>query len=143
MRNRSYRELIHLPTFEERFKYLSLEGVVAEPTFGSARYVNQRFYRSREWLIAKDEVIYRDNGCDLGIPGREIHRQLVVHHINPVTVRQILDWDDALIDPQNLITTSLRTHNAIHYGDEDQLLKPFVERRPGDTDLWPSLQKGS
>lgn len=133
---RSYSELRRLQTFEERFRYLALRGRVGEQTFGFDRWVNQDFYTSREWREARKEIIVRDNGCDLGIDGYEIHRGLYIHHINPITVEHIEAGDNCLFDPDNLITVAHRTHNAIHYGDESLLPKPLVERRPGDTKLW-------
>jgi hypothetical protein len=133
---RSYSEVRRLPTFIERFRYLALRGRVGDTTFGFNRWVNQDFYTSREWRQARNDIIVRDNGCDLGIEGYEIHSGLYIHHINPITVAQIEAGDDCLFDPDNLITVAHRTHNAIHYGDESLLPKPLVERRPGDTKLW-------
>src|SRR5690349_15722750 len=135
-RFRSYRDLSRFGTFEERFEYLRLNGAVAHATFGSHRGVNQAFYTSREWKRARDWAISRDNGCDLGIPGYEIHHELVVHHITPLTLENVLNGDECLFDLDNLITTTLRTHNGIHYGDVS-LLPPIVaERTRGDTKLW-------
>jgi len=134
--SRSYSELRRLSTFEERFRYLALRGRVGDQTFGYNRWVNQDFYTSREWRQTRNDIIVRDNGCDLGIEGYEIHKGLYIHHINPITVAQIEAGDDCLFDPDNLITVAHRTHNAIHYGDESLLPKPLVERRPGDTKLW-------
>lgn len=105
-------------------------------TFGFDRYLNQRFYTSREWRSVRNEVILRDEGCDLGILDFPIRHDLLIHHMNPITVDQIIQKDDDLLNPNFLITTSKMTHNAIHYGDESLLAKPFVERRPGDTKLW-------
>jgi hypothetical protein len=135
-RIRRYSELRRLETFEDRFKYLSLGGYVGESTFGFDRYMNQQFYRSREWHRLRDEVIVRDNGCDLGVAGYEIHDRLLVHHINPMTSEDIEHGDDVILDPQYLITTTHRTHNAIHYGDVRLIPRQLVERRPGDTKLW-------
>jgi hypothetical protein len=135
-RIRNYRELRRLSTLEERFKYLSLADAVGESTFGFDRWINQRFYRSSYWKHARDEVIIRDNGCDLGIPGYEIHGELLIHHMNPLTREQIIHADDRILDPNYLITTTRQTHNAIHFGDERLLPRPPVERRPGDTKLW-------
>lgn len=135
-RIRSYSELRRLRTFEERFRYLSLRGNVGESTFGFDRYINQQFYTSRQWRQVRNHVISRDFGCDLGIEGYEIHTKLVIHHMNPMTVEDITHGDEDILDPEFLITTTHRTHNAIHYGDERQLLRPLVERRPGDTKLW-------
>lgn len=136
MKIRSYRELKRLETFDERFDYLSLKGVVGETTFGFDRYLNQQFYRSREWRLLRDEIIVRDEGCDLGIPGYEIHSKLLIHHMNPLTKDQIIHHDQDLVDSDFLITTTIQTHNAIHYGDKKLLPKLFVERRRGDTKLW-------
>jgi len=133
---RSYRQLRRLETFEERFHYLSLPGTVGHSTFGFDRYINQGFYRSREWKLLRDEVIVRDNGCDLGIEGFEIHSRLLVHHMNPLTAEEIARGDDVLSDTSVLITTTHRTHNAIHYGDESLLALPRAPRVPGDTKLW-------
>jgi hypothetical protein len=134
--NRSYSELRRIATFEERYRYLALRGQVGQATFGFDRYMNQGFYTSREWRNARDGIIIRDNGCDLGIEGHEIHRGLFIHHLNPITPAQIEAGDPALLDPNNLITVTHNTHNAIHYGDERMLPKPPVERRAGDTKLW-------
>lgn len=137
MRVRRYSELRRLDSFEERFRYLSLAGQVGEATFGFDRYMNQMFYRSREWKLVRHQVIVRDNGCDLGIEGYEIHGRLLIHHMNPLLPDDIRDGNvEAMLDPQFLITTTHQTHNAIHYGDESLLPRPLVERRPGDTLLW-------
>ena len=135
-RIRTYRELRRFETFEERFKYLVLHGTVGESTFGFDRYINQQFYTSRQWRQVRHYVIARDEGCDLGVPGYEIHDRLYIHHMNPMTVAHISDGDSAILDPEYLITTSHQTHNAIHYGDERLLPRQLVERRPGDTKLW-------
>jgi hypothetical protein len=136
MRTRSYSELRLLSSFEERFDYLSLRGEVGRSTFGFDRWLNQRFYRSWEWKHVRNLVIYRDDGCDLGIPGYEIHAQLMIHHMNPVTPEDLQSGEDWILDPEYLITTTHRTHNAIHYGDQSLIRKPPVERQPGDTRLW-------
>ena len=133
---RRYSELRLLTTFEERYEYLKLSGYVGEQTFGYDRWMNQAFYRSREWKLARDAVIVRDEGCDLGIKGYEIHHGLLVHHMNPLTEVDIVAGEEAMIDPQFLICTSRRTHNAIHWGDASQLPRGPIERRPGDTTLW-------
>lgn len=133
---RTYRELRRIDTFKERFEYLSLRGNVGEKTFGFDRWVNQDFYTSREWRQVRHEIIARDLGCDLGVPGYEIHKGLYIHHLNPITVSQIRDGDPCILDPDNLITVSHNTHNAIHYGDETLLPQAPVERKPGDTKLW-------
>lgn len=135
-RNRSYSELIQLATFEERFKYLSIRGVVGCETFGFNRWVNQRFYTSRDWRTARRDVIVRDGACDLAVPDREIHSRLIVHHMNPLTQEDLEYGTRMALDPENLICTTHDTHNAIHYGDPNLLAQTFVERRPGDTTLW-------
>lgn len=135
-RIRSYSELRRLETFEERFQYLSLRGRVGDPTFGFDRYMNQMFYTSQEWRQIRHQVIARDNGCDLGIPGHEIYDRLVIHHMNPMTPQEIQHGNDSILDPEYLITTVHQTHNAIHYGDPGQVPRLLVERRRGDTKLW-------
>lgn len=135
-RVRTYSELSRLHTFDERYQYLKLSGVVGESTFGFDRWINQEFYRSRQWKSIRDYVIVRDNGCDLGVPGFEIHRGLLVHHMNPVSVDDIMHGDEWILDPNFLITTSHRTHNAIHYGDESLLPREPIVRKLGDTKLW-------
>lgn len=133
----SYSELITLPTFQERYQYLKQSGIVAEETFGSHRYLNQAYYTSPEWRRARNRVIIRDNGCDLGMEGFEIHDRVYVHHINPITEDDILDRSPVLFDPENLICVSFNTHQAIHYGDESMLpINYFSQRKPGDTKLW-------
>ena len=136
MRTRKYSELRRLDTFLDRFQYLSLKGVVGESTFGFDRWMNQMFYSSYEWRDIRQKVILRDEGCDLGIPGYELASQLLIHHMNPVSASDIENGESWILDPEFLITTSRRTHNAIHYGDESLLPKPFVARAPGDTKLW-------
>lgn len=136
MKVRSYSELRRLETFEDRYRYLALRGIVGESTFGFDRYLNQEFYRSTEWRNARSAIIVRDQGCDLGIDGYEIHNRLYIHHMNPMTVRDIVDGDPSILDPEFLITTTHKTHNAIHYGDERMLSRPLVERHAGDTKLW-------
>ena len=136
MITRRYSELIRLDTFEDRFEYLRLGGEVGAATFGFDRYINQDFYRSREWRQARRDVVARDNGCDLGIPGREVHKGVLVHHINPMTVDDVVHGEDWIINPEFLITTCHDTHNAIHYGDASLLRKEWTPRRPGDTKLW-------
>jgi hypothetical protein len=140
MKTRTYGELRRLDTFEERFRYLSLSGTVGESTFGFDRYINQAFYRSTEWRRARDKVIVRDMGCDLGVEGYEIHERIYIHHMNPMTVDQIAHGDSDILDPEFLIATTHDTHNAIHYGDESLLRKPLVERQRGDTRLWGALR---
>jgi hypothetical protein len=136
MKIRTYSELRRLQSFEERFDYLVLRGEVGEATFGFDRWINQRFYQSRQWQQARELVIVRDNACDLGVPGYEIYARLMVHHMNPVTVQALADGEEWILDPEYLITTTHRTHNAIHYGDDSLIPKLLVERRPGDTKLW-------
>jgi hypothetical protein len=133
---RTYSDLRRINTFEERYDYLSLRGVVGDSTFGFDRWINQRFYRTYEWKHVRSQVILRDHGCDLGILGYEIHIGLLVHHMNPVSVEDIKHGEQWLIDPQYLITTSLQTHNAIHFGDKSLLPRGPVTRQPGDTKLW-------
>lgn len=136
MRTRTYSELRQHESFKERFEYLRLDGVVGKDTFGFDRWLNQRFYRSREWQDARQVVILRDQGCDLGVVGYEISAHLLIHHLNPLTMNDITKGASWILDPEFLITTTHRTHNAIHYGDASLLAKPYVERRRGDTTLW-------
>lgn len=133
---RTYSELITLPTFEERFKYLQLNGQVGKDTFGFDRYINQNFYRSLEWKRVRDKVILRDNGCDLGVEGYEIHGRILIHHMNPITIKDIESMSEYLLNPEYLISTVHNTHNAIHYGDESLLITAPIERRKNDTCLW-------
>ena len=133
---RRYSELRHIPTFEERFEYLKLNGSVGRETFGFDRYINQRFYTSKEWRDIRHYVITRDLGLDLGVEGYEINSRILIHHMNPIVVDDILHKNDAILDPEFLITTCHNTHNAIHYGDSSLLPKPLVERSRGDTKLW-------
>lgn len=130
----TYSELSRLMTFEERFDYLELSGVVGTSTFGFDRYVNQAFYRSKRWKEIRDYVITRDLGCDLGIIGREIYDRPVVHHMNPITLEDLEDETEFLLNPEFLITTTHDTHNAIHYGTKPR--EPWTERRPNDTCPW-------
>lgn len=133
---RSYNELRRLRTFEDRFDYLSLKGIVGQSTFGFDRWLNQAFYKSKQWKDVRDRVIVRDDGCDLGIQGYEIYSELLVHHMNPLSAEDIENGESWILDPDFLITTSLQTHNAIHYGDERLLPKGPIIRQPGDTRLW-------
>lgn len=133
---RTYSELIKIPTFEERFEYLKLSGAIGEATFGFDRYLNQVFYRSQEWKHIRDCVIFRDNGCDLGIDDRLIRGKILVHHMNPISIQDVENRDRKIFDPEFLICVSHITHNAIHYGDSNLLIKDHVERTPNDTCPW-------
>lgn len=133
---RSYSELITLPTFKERYEYLKLNGIVGKETFGWDRYINQDFYHSEEWKSIRDYIIVRDNGCDLGVPGYEIHTKIYIHHMNPIDANDIIGYTDFLVDPEFLICTSFITHNAIHYGKDSVLNYEPVTREPNDTKLW-------
>lgn len=136
MRTRSYSEMRRFLTLEERFEYLKLSSSVGRSTFGFDRYINQRFYTSRQWRLVRQQVIVRDLGCDLGVEGYEIHDKIIIHHMNPMTVEDIEDGVVDVLNPEFLVTTSLLTHNAIHYGDRSLLPQAPVERRRGDTKLW-------
>ena len=133
---RTYSELIKLKTFKDRFEYLKLDGIVGEETFGFDRYMNQIFYKSREWTSVRRSVIIRDNGCDLGMEGYEIHGKILIHHMNPINLSDIVHKTDELLNPDYLITTVLSTHNAIHYGDASLLPVLPIERRANDTCPW-------
>lgn len=133
---KTYSELIQIPTFEERFEYLKLDGNVGEDTFGFDRWMNQIFYRSPEWKRIRDEVIIRDNGCDLAMPGHEIYGRILIHHMNPISVDDIERRTDLLLNPEYLISTVHRTHNAIHYGDKNLLPQGPIVRTPNDTCPW-------
>jgi len=133
---RRYSELRRLPTLRERFKYLELRGRVGQATFGFDRWINQKFYSSREWRQRRFDVIARDLGCDLGVEGYDIHTGLYIHHMNPLSAEYIETGNTDILDPEYLITVTHQTHNAIHYGDERLLPRPLVERKPGDTKLW-------
>lgn len=135
MNIRTYSELIRYDSFEDRFRYLKLDGKVGEDTFGFERYLNQSFYRSRDWLNVRDYVITRDGGCDLGVYGNEIVGKIMIHHMNPITVKDIVELTEYLLNPEYLICVSHRTHNAIHYGDELLITTP-IERRKNDTCPW-------
>jgi hypothetical protein len=136
MRTRTYSDLLILPSFEERFDYLKLDGSVGTSTFGFDRYINQGFYRSREWKNLRNSIVVRDNGCDLGVSGYEIHVDMLVHHINPIIPDDIIDGNEWILNPEFLILTTKNTHNAIHYGNPSILPKVITERRAGDTKLW-------
>ena len=136
MNIRSYSELIKLSTFEERYEYLRLCGEVGKETFGFDRYLNQQFYKSDEWKSIRDTVIVRDNGCDLGIEGRNIYGRILIHHMNPITKDDILNRSEFLLNPEYLICTMKNTHDAIHYGDDMLLVKDPIERSRNDTCPW-------
>lgn len=133
---RSYSELCMLNTFEDRYKYLQLSGAVGKDTFGFDRYLNQIFYRSQEWKSVRDKVIIRDDGCDLGVKGYEIHGRIYIHHMNPIMLKDIEQRTDLLLNPEYLISTTHSTHNAIHYGDESLLPLVPKERSANDTCPW-------
>lgn len=136
MITRTYSELARLETFEERFEYLQLRGFVGDPTFGHERWMNQQFYRSRQWKIVRDHVIARDLGNDLGVEGHSIFDKIIIHHMNPMRPEDIVHGNMDILDPEFLITTNHNTHNAIHYGDKNLLPGIVVERRPNDTIPW-------
>ena len=133
---KTYNEMIKLPTFEERFEYLKLGGYVGKETFGFDRYLNQVLYRSYEWKQIRNQIILRDKGCDLAVEGREIFDKILVHHINPITLEDINNRNPEIFNPNNLVTVSFNTHQAIHFSSADILVKDPVERKPGDTNLW-------
>lgn len=137
MRYLTYDELIQLPTFEERFEYLKQNGSPSEVTFGGHRLLNQMLYKSPKWKEVRNRVILRDQGCDLGIEDRPIQKNIMVHHLNPITIEQVANLDPCVFDMNNLISCSHATHNAIHYGDKENLPPTkLTERKPGDTKLW-------
>lgn len=133
---KSYTELSKLKTFEERFNYLKLDGKVGSETFGYDRYLNQIFYKSQKWKQARDKVIIRDNGCDLGIDGYQINDKIIIHHMNPISLEELESGSNEIYDPEYLICVSDTTHNAIHFGNDNILEKTIIERKPGDTKLW-------
>jgi hypothetical protein len=133
---RSYSELIKLETFQERFDYLILRSEIGVATFGFDRYLNQKFYTSTQWRQLRHQIIVRDNGCDLGLSGYEIFHRAIIHHMNPMTVDAIVYGEEDILDPEYLITTTHKTHNAIHFGNENLLPKLSVDRASGDTKLW-------
>lgn len=137
MKNRTYSELIEIPTFEERYKYLKLSGVIGEETFGFDRYLNQIFYHSSEWKKIRNEVILRDNGCDLAFEGYDIFGKVLIHHMNPITLKDIAQRNLDILNPEYLICVSLDTHNAIHYGDDSKIITvvPTI-RTANDTCPW-------
>lgn len=133
---RTYSKIKRFQTFGARYDYLRLGGLVGDPTFGYDRWINQMLYTSTRWRAVRDKIIIRDDGCDLGIEGREIHDKIIVHHMNPITMEDIENDNPIIYDPEFLICTSVNTHNAIHFGDESLLLRLPAERRPGDTCPW-------
>lgn len=136
MNLKTYRRLLTFDSFEDRFEYLKLSGTVGAETFGSSRYLNQDFYTSKEWERIRNEVIVRDEGCDLGIPGRLIRGRIIVHHINPISEDELVHGSDSLLNLDNLVCTSFITHQAIHYGDKNLLYPDPIERHPNDTCPW-------
>lgn len=136
MKIKTYSELILYDSFVDRFNYLKLNCSVGRDTFGYDRYLNQILYKLPEWLEARDKVIFRDDGCDLGIKGREIQRNIIVHHMNPITVEDVKNHNPIIFDPEFLITTVLRTHNGIHYGSIESVNVGLIERRTNDTIPW-------
>lgn len=133
---KSYSELCSIPTFEERFRYLILNGDVGDETFGLYRYLNQEFYTSKEWRLFRRDMIIRDHACDLAVYGRDIFGKIIVHHLNPITIKDLEYGRPCLFDPENIVSTSHNTSNAIHYGNEDYLFKIPRKRSQGDTKLW-------
>lgn len=133
---RTYSELMELSTFEERFRYLKLEANIGNPTFGFDRYLNQQFYHSSEWKSLRNEIIIRDSACDLAIPNRELNNRIIIHHMNPISKDDLIHQTDYLLNPEYLICTSIKTHSAIHYGDESLLFENIVERSKNDTCPW-------
>lgn len=133
---RRYSDLIQLKTFEDRFSYLKLHGKVGEETFGLDRYLNQQLYKSRRWQNIRSQVIIRDDGCDLGIDGRQMDNYITIHHMNPISMEDIEEERDVVFDPEYLICCSSRTHKAIHFGDENLLIRDPIIRRPNDTCPW-------
>lgn len=136
MYTRTYSELITISNYEDRFRYLKLNGSVGADTFGFDRWFNQQFYRSKEWKSLREKIIIRDNGCDLAMSGFEIHSKIIIHHMNPISLNDIFEMTDYLINPDYLICVSHNTHNAIHYGDENLLDRLPIERKINDTCLW-------
>ena len=136
MRNKSYLELIQIPTFQERYEYLKIGGRIGEETFGFDRHLNQTLYRSSEWKHFRRQIIIRDKGCDLGCEGYELYDKILIHHINPITIDDVLNRASCIFDPNNVICTSLNTHNAIHYGDSELLVTEPIKRTKNDTCPW-------
>ena len=133
---RRYQDLIRIPTFEERYEYLRLNGVLCNETFGFDRYLNQHFYNSAEWRNVRNSVILRDNGCDLGCKDHAIMGQIYIHHMNPISVETLIENPEIALDPNYLVCVSRRTHDAIHYGTQENLEKDYVPRQSGDTCPW-------
>jgi hypothetical protein len=133
---RTYSELRRIDDFYERYAYLRVHSTVGMDTFGFERWLNQAFYHSTQWRSVRQEVIARDLGCDLGVEGQEVWRQITIHHMNPITVRDVTSANQDILDPEYLISVSQRTHNAIHYGDASLLVRPMIRRQSGDTKLW-------
>lgn len=133
---RTYSELITLNSFEDRYNYLKLDGSIGFNTFGFDRWMNQAFYRSKEWRDLRNYIIVRDGGCEMGLPGYEIGGKVFIHHMNPITPDDIKHSNDVLMDPDQLICVSQQLHNAIHYGSDELLIRPIQERRPNDTIPW-------
>lgn len=133
---RSYSALRRFETFEARLQYLKLGDTVGRSTFGFDRWINQRFYTSSQWKRARDVVIVRDLGCDLGVPGYDVYSDILIHHMNPMTAKDIIHGEEWILNPEYLITTTKLTHNAIHYGVDVMMPKVTTERKPGDTKLW-------
>ena len=140
---RTYSELIKINSYKDRYNYLQLTGGVGQETFGFDRYINQNFYRSRQWKAVRDFVIVRDNGCDLAMEGYEIHGKILIHHMNPISLKDIQMNSAFLMEPEYLISTVLSTHNAIHYGDENLLIRMPVERSKNDTCPWRQTSESS
>lgn len=136
MKSKTYNDMLSFSTFLERFEYLRLYGSVGKETFGFDRYLNQSFYRSKEWRTFRRDIIVRDNGCDLGIDDREIRDRIIIHHINPITVDDVINRSEKLLDPNNVVCVSSITHEAIHYGDSSLLFLEPIERKLNDTCPW-------
>lgn len=136
MKNKSYSEMIKLKTFKERFQYLKLDGSVGEFTFNGSRFLNQAFYRSRQWNEARRKVILRDNGCEMALEDYPINGYIYIHHINPITKEDLMSLSSKIFDSENLVSLSFQTHNAIHYGSEESLPKGPAIRTANDTCLW-------
>lgn len=133
---KTYSEMVKFDTFKERFNYLSLKGTVAEETFGFDRYLNQHFYKSRDWKRLREQIIVRDFGCDLGVHGYDIVGKIIIHHMNPIALRDLYNFTDFLLNPEYMVCVSHSTHNAIHYGDDSIIIDTPVERKPNDTCPW-------